>query len=75
MIIAAENALPPLLHWSVRLRNELQQIEPLGSFVHQTLLTDVPSMKPHVTIDGVGRLGFPILDLQLMCCWVHPADR
>jgi 2OG-Fe(II) oxygenase superfamily len=61
---AATAATKQSPHWSVRLRNELQQIEPLGSFVHQTILTNIPYMKPHVTIEGVGRLGFPILDVD-----------
>jgi hypothetical protein len=53
-----------LLHWSVRLRNLLQEIEPLGSFVHQTILTDVPSLQPHISVNVVGRLGFPLTNVE-----------
>lgn len=53
-----------ILHWSKRLRNELQQIEPLGSFVYHKVLENVPSMLPHITIHNVGRIGLPILDVD-----------
>jgi hypothetical protein len=53
-----------VLHWSKRLRNELQQIEPLGSFVYHKVLENVPSMLPHITIQNVGSLGLPILDVD-----------
>ena len=51
------------MHWTTRLLSLIQKIEPLGSFVHTERLTNVPQLLPHVTIDGVGRLGFPMLDV------------
>jgi hypothetical protein len=53
-----------VLHWSKRFRNILQQIEPLGSFVYHKVLENVPSMLPHITIQNVGRIGLPILDVD-----------
>ena len=55
----------PAVHWSTQLRELLQGIEPLGSFVHTQCLTDLPSLLPHVTVDGVGRLGFPIVNVSV----------
>jgi hypothetical protein len=54
----------PIVHWSLRLRNILQQIEPLGSFVYHKVLVHVPSKVPHITIQNVGRIGYPILDVD-----------
>jgi hypothetical protein len=62
-MIATVTDSKPSLHWSVRLRSELQQKEPLGSFAYKTILADVPSMNQHVTIEGIGRLGFPMLGM------------
>ena len=58
-------ARPPK-HWSLRLRALIKKIEPLGSFVHQSKLINVPQiMMPQITVSGIGRLGFPMLDVVI----------
>ena len=57
------SVVSPNTHWTTRLHALIQEIEPLGSFVHTERLTNVPQLLPHVTVDGVGRLGFPMMDL------------
>jgi hypothetical protein len=54
----------PSLHWTAELKELIQNIEPLGSFVHhQSNLTNLPPLTPHVSFDGIGRFGFPIANL------------
>lgn len=50
-------------HWAARLLKVIQTTEPIGSFAHHKMLTDMPRMMPHVTVHGVGRLGFPMPDV------------
>ena len=52
-------------HWSYQLREVIENVEPLGSFVHQAMLANLPQMIPHVSVDGVGRLGFPLFHLAV----------
>ena len=52
-------------HWSSDLKDLIENTEPLGSFVHQHMLTNLPQMTPHVSVDGVGRLGFPLFSLAV----------
>jgi hypothetical protein len=51
------------IHWSARLDGLIKTIEPLGSFVHQDTLRKMPQMLPRVSVDGIGRLGFPMPDM------------
>ena len=55
----------PASHWTSELKEVIQNIEPLGSFVHQNQLTNLPHMTPHVTLDGIGRLGFPLFNMAV----------
>jgi hypothetical protein len=52
-------------HWSAQLRELIDNIEPLGSFVHQYMLMNLPQMMPHVSVEKVGRLGFPLFHLAV----------
>ena len=60
-----ELATSPASHWTSELKEVIQNIEPLGSFVHQNKLTNLPHMTPHVTLDGIGRLGFPLFNMAV----------
>lgn len=50
-------------HWAAQLLKVIKTTEPIGSFAHHKMLTDMPRMMPHITVHGVGRLGFPMPDV------------
>ena len=56
-------AVGSAIHWSAQLRELIKTTEPLGSFGHHKKLSHLPQMLPHVTVEGLGRLGFPMLDV------------
>lgn len=53
------------LHWSNQLRTLLQNVEPLGVFVHKSSLKNLPQMMPNVSVGDIGRLGFPLYNVAV----------
>jgi hypothetical protein len=51
--------------WSTLLLNFLDDVEPLGSFCTAGIIESMPFPYPIVTVEGVGRLSFPIMEVAV----------